>query len=139
VALADMPCVGAGTVSRVASALREGASIAAPFHGGKRGHPVGFARQWLDSLVTLGGDRGARDLLQAHGDAITRIDVDDPGCLFDVDTPDDLPGLMPLSRISNCPGSTLAANFSSHNPYEARGPGSRPEPNRITKAAKTET
>ncbi|TCO80504.1 molybdenum cofactor cytidylyltransferase [Plasticicumulans lactativorans] len=98
VALADMPRVHPDTLRHVATALREGASLAAPFHGGRRGHPVGFARRWYAALSALDGDEGARRLLQAHGDAITRIDVNDPGCLFDVDTPDDLRGLMPAFR-----------------------------------------
>lgn len=98
VALADMPRVHPDTLHRVVAALRAGAFVAAPFHGGRRGHPVGFARPWYAALSALDGDEGARRLLQAHGDAITRIDVDDPGCLFDVDTPDDLRGLMPAFR-----------------------------------------
>lgn len=90
VALADMPRVYADTMRRVAIALRDGASIAAPFHGGRRGHPVGFARQWHDTLTALQGNEGARSLLQTHGECITRIDVNDPGCLMDIDTPADL-------------------------------------------------
>lgn len=90
VALADMPRVSPDTTRRVVIALRDGASIVVPYHGGRRGHPVGFARPWYDALSTLEGDEGARRLLQEHGQFITRIDVDDPGCLYDVDTPGDL-------------------------------------------------
>ena len=104
VALADMPRVQADTVSRVVSALREGASIAAPFHCGRRGHPVGFAQRWHDALIDLNGDRGAGNLLRAHADVVTRIDVDDPGCVFDVDTADDLSELVSLSRSNSGPG-----------------------------------
>ncbi len=93
IALADMPSLRSDTVRQIVRALRGGASIAAPFHGGRRGHPVGFAKVWLDALTTLDGDTGARDLLQVHSTSITRIDVDDPGCLFDVDTPSDLKAL----------------------------------------------
>jgi molybdenum cofactor cytidylyltransferase len=96
VALADMPQVGADTLRQVVAALRTAAAIAAPFHEGRRGHPVGFARQWFDALAGLSGDEGARGLLQARTGAVTRIDVDDPGCLFDVDTPLDLEGLVAI-------------------------------------------
>ena len=97
VALGDMPCVLQDTVRQVAQALRGGASIAAPFHLGQRGHPVGFARQWLDTLLQLAGDEGARHLLRANGTAITRIGVDDPGCLFDVDTLRDIEQMHTMS------------------------------------------
>ena len=39
----------------------------------------------------LDGDTGARNLLASH--RIARLDVDDPGILRDVDTPEDLQGL----------------------------------------------
>lgn len=87
VALGDMPAIAHETLQRVTAALRAGATIAAPYHAGQRGHPVGLAACWRAELAALSGDVGARDLLRAHGPAIVRIDVDDPGCLFDVDTP----------------------------------------------------
>lgn len=96
VALGDMPCVHHDTMRQVAQALRAGAAIAAPFHNGHRGHPVGFAHPWYDALQGLEGDEGARHLLRAHSAAITRIDVNDPGCLFDVDAPHDLAAVKEL-------------------------------------------
>ncbi len=93
VALGDMPYVAEDSLHRVCTALRAGASIAAPFYGGKRGHPVGFSQQWFDALLSLSGDEGARYLLLAHREAISRISVEDPGCLLDVDTPGDLESL----------------------------------------------
>jgi molybdenum cofactor cytidylyltransferase len=91
VALADMPRIAIATIEAVARAIDEGASLAAPFHEGQRGHPVGFGLAHRDALLALDGDTGARALLSAH--ALTRIDVDDPGILRDVDTPADLNGI----------------------------------------------
>lgn len=91
VALADMPCIAVETIEAVARALDSGASIVAPFHGGQRGHPVGFGYMHREALSALDGDAGARSLLSTQ--AITRIDVDDPGVLRDIDTPADLQGL----------------------------------------------
>jgi molybdenum cofactor cytidylyltransferase len=90
VALGDMPCIQEETMRRVAAALRAGASVAAPYFAGQRGHPVGFARTWFAALAALDGDEGARRLLHAHGQEIVGIEVTDPGCLFDVDKPGDL-------------------------------------------------
>jgi molybdenum cofactor cytidylyltransferase len=64
--------------------------VAAPFHDGRRGHPVGFGAACFDALATLDGDAGARDVVAAHGDALVRLEVDDPGVLRDVDTAADL-------------------------------------------------
>jgi molybdenum cofactor cytidylyltransferase len=90
VALADMPWIGPETIARVASAIAGGAVIAAPFHRGERGHPVGFGKPFYTALAALTGDEGAKSVLAAHGDRITRIDVDDAGILRDVDTRSDL-------------------------------------------------
>jgi molybdenum cofactor cytidylyltransferase len=90
IALADMPYVKPDTVRVVARALSEGATIAAPSYRGERGHPVGFARRFLDELSGLRGDAGARDILKAHPDWITLYEVDDPGVLRDIDKPSDL-------------------------------------------------
>ncbi len=92
VALADMPWILPSTIARVAAAIRYGAPVAAPFHDGRRGHPVGFARGCYEDLAALGGDEGAKSVVAAHRDRLVRIDVDDPGILRDVDTPQDLAG-----------------------------------------------
>lgn len=87
VALADMPSIDTATVASVRAALDGGATSAAPWHRGQRGHPVGFAAPLRDALLALQGDTGARAVLQSHPPQ--RIDVDDPGCLLDLDTPAD--------------------------------------------------
>jgi len=92
VALADMPWIAPRTIRRVADAIVSGASIAAPFHLGERGHPVGFSRVHRDALLALGGDEGAKNVVAAHRIGVVRIDVDDPGALRDVDRPCDLRG-----------------------------------------------
>ena len=90
IALADMPYLRPDTIRVIAKALSEGAGIAAPAYRGERGHPVGFARRFLDELTALRGDAGARELIKKHPDWITLYDVDDPGVLRDVDEPSDL-------------------------------------------------
>lgn len=90
VALADMPYIRPETIRVVARALEEGAVIAAPAYRGERGHPVGFARRFLDQLSALRGDAGAREILKQHPDWITLYDVDDPAVLRDIDEPSDL-------------------------------------------------
>ncbi len=90
VALADMPWIRPATIARVAAAVAGGAAVAAPFHDGRRGHPVGFGATCLDALAALDGDDGGKSVVAAQGDGLLRLDVDDPGVLRDVDAPADL-------------------------------------------------
>jgi molybdenum cofactor cytidylyltransferase len=83
VALADMPAVAATTIDAVRAAIAAGTASSAPRHGGRRGHPVGFGAALRDELRALAGDEGARRVLAAHPPHL--IDVDDPGCLLDLD------------------------------------------------------
>ena len=99
VALADMPWIRPDSHRAVAEALRRGASQARAWHCGRPGHPVGFAARWGKSLRALGGDRGARDVLDVG--ALVRCEVDDPGVLRDVDRPADVdPGTSSVARGS---------------------------------------
>lgn len=90
VALGDMPWIETSTIARVARAIADGATVAAPFHRGQRGHPVGFSASCLAALAALAGDEGARSILVSHRDSVVRIDVDDAGTLRDVDRRADL-------------------------------------------------
>jgi len=90
VALADMPWLRAETIAEVAAAIECGATVAAPFFRDQRGHPVGFGQACGAALAALAADDGAKTVVASHRDVMVRIDVDDPGVLRDVDTPDDL-------------------------------------------------
>jgi molybdenum cofactor cytidylyltransferase len=92
VALADMPFIRTETVRTVARAISEGAAIAAPVYRGERGHPVGFARRFLDELSSLHGDDGARQFIKQHPEWVKLLEVDDPGTVRDIDKPSDLEG-----------------------------------------------
>jgi molybdenum cofactor cytidylyltransferase len=86
IALADMPSVSPRTIEAVRDAIVRGHDAAVPAHRGQPGHPVGFGHACRDELIALTGDRGARSVLQRHPPLT--IDVDDPGCLLDIDTAD---------------------------------------------------
>lgn len=88
VALGDMPHVRAATIAALCRALEEGAGIAAPMQAGRRGNPVAFSNQYLQSLLALEGDQGARAILQQS--VVYGVEVDDPGVLHDIDSPSDL-------------------------------------------------
>lgn len=104
IALGDMPFVRPDTINKIAMALCEGAGIAAPFHHGRRGNPVGFSRLHLPDLLALQGDTGAACLLKAH--RVKQIPVDDTGIFQDIDTVDDLRTVTASPILSVFPGST---------------------------------
>jgi len=87
---ADMPYVMASTTALLVDALHAGAAMAAPFHQGRRGHPVAFSHSFVDALSALDGDSGARSILEQNMAQLTSIITDDAGVLVDIDTALDL-------------------------------------------------
>jgi molybdenum cofactor cytidylyltransferase len=88
--LGDMPAIPHHIGPRLAEALKAGALAAAPSFQGRRGHPALFAAALIPDLARASGDEGARRILQALGDRLALVDVDSPGILTDIDTPQDL-------------------------------------------------
>jgi molybdenum cofactor cytidylyltransferase len=90
IGLADMPAIPVEAITRVRKALSAGAAIAVPAQAGRRGHPVGFARQYRIELLALQGDVGARRLLERDESEVVEIRISDAGILADIDIPGDL-------------------------------------------------
>lgn len=90
VALGDMPYVRPSSIAAVRAALEEGASLVAPFFHARRGHPVGISARYRADLIAIGGDEGARALLERHSVQLRKIPVGDPGVIRDIDRPEDL-------------------------------------------------
>ena len=83
--LGDMPKAPHDVAAKLAQALASGAWAAAPVHGERRGHPVLFGAKLFAVLKTRTGDRGAGQLLDALGENLALVPVEDSGVLFDVD------------------------------------------------------
>jgi molybdenum cofactor cytidylyltransferase len=90
VALADMPFIRRTSIAAVREALERGAPLTAPYFRSRRGHPVGLAGSFFDSLLDLRGDEGAKRLLNENQKRLVKIPVGDPGVIRDIDTPSDL-------------------------------------------------
>lgn len=88
IGLGDMPGVQTTTIAALADELRNGADIVVPFYKGTRGNPVGFGAKHISELLLLAGDQGARALLKTH--PLTRVEVNDPGIHYDIDTSADM-------------------------------------------------
>jgi molybdenum cofactor cytidylyltransferase len=90
IALGDMPFVRRSTIAAVRDALAAGAALAAPYFHTRRGHPVGIAGRFFDTLISSQGDEGAKKLFAQHQELVLKIPVGDPGVIRDIDTPGDL-------------------------------------------------
>jgi molybdenum cofactor cytidylyltransferase len=89
--LTDHPTVKAETFASVVKAYRQsGKPIVIARHGGHRGHPVLFDRTMFAELLDAPEDQGARVVVNADASRVVYSEVDDPGILLDLDTPEDL-------------------------------------------------
>ncbi|MFK8043353.1 NTP transferase domain-containing protein [Congregibacter sp.] len=89
IALADMPALLPSTVLTLLEHA-DSEHIVYPVYEAKRGHPVVFGGRFLPLIKLLSGDRGASKLLEENAARCVAVEVDDPGVLLDVDTPEDL-------------------------------------------------
>jgi len=86
----DAPMVTADTVATLIAAFSStGAAIVRARHRGWHGHPVIFSRAMFDELRRADPEAGAKAVVRAHQGGIINVDVDDPGVVGDVDTPED--------------------------------------------------
>ena len=84
---ADLPLIQSATLRAVAVALQLHA-VVVPLYRSRRGHPVGFAAGCRAALLALQGDQGGTSIVRSH--PAFELSVDDPGCVTDIDTVDDL-------------------------------------------------
>ena len=90
VTLVDIPLVRSSTIRQVIEAWTlSRAPIVRPAIGDRHGHPVLFDRSVFDALRHAPLTEGARAVVHANADRIVNVQVDDEGCLLDVDTPAD--------------------------------------------------
>lgn len=92
IALADMPYVKPATLKALIDAIAQGADIAAPVQGGRRGNPVAFSALHLPQLLQLSADEGARRLIKKY--PVQEVLVSDTGIFEDIDSPMDLQRLQ---------------------------------------------
>jgi len=88
IALADMPWITSDLISKVSEKLSHKNDIVAPRFNGRRGQPVAFGAAWMDQLITLEGDVGARELLKVGN--INWVDWHDDSIHRDIDASIDL-------------------------------------------------
>jgi len=95
VCLGDMPQVTGRHIDRLIAAFNpvEGRAICIPTWQGRQGNPVLWARRFFDEIMALSGDRGAKALIEEHGDQVAEVAMPDAGVALDIDTPEALASL----------------------------------------------
>ena len=87
---ADLPLISSSTLCSIA--LAPTCAVTVPMYQGQRGHPVRFGPECAAGLLDLQGKQGAAQIIrtQVATNSVAFLDVDDVGCVFDVDTLSDL-------------------------------------------------
>ena len=89
--LADQPGVTADVIDTLVAHSTPN-NIVAPSVQGHRSNPTVFGRRWFPDLAQCTGDAGGRTIIATHSEALTLVELE--ADLRDVDTPEDLAGLI---------------------------------------------
>ena len=87
---ADLPLITSATLRAVA--LAPSCAVTVPRYQGQNGHPVRFSAACGPELLNLKGNQGAAQIVRAQEamNSIAFVELDDAGCVTDIDTLDDL-------------------------------------------------
>jgi molybdenum cofactor cytidylyltransferase len=107
IVLADQPCLRSTTLDRLIDHHRSTRpQIVIPTYKGFRGNPVLLDRSVFSEVMEIRGDIGCRAIFGGHTENISKVEVDDPGILLDVDTSKDFESFLASSDMS-LPGVDL--------------------------------
>ena len=86
----DQPLVRTETVIHLVDVFRrESRPLTIPTHGGRKGHPVIYSKEAMQSALGLSYSQTGKDLQVLFAEVVTFVEVDDPGVVLDIDTPED--------------------------------------------------
>ena len=89
--LGDQPMVGVDTINLLLRLFRASdRDICVPVYAGVRGNPVCFSNLFYDRIIAIRGDTGAREIINDHPDNVLYVEIENPLCFMDVDSPEDL-------------------------------------------------
>ncbi len=90
----DSPAVAPLTVKRLTGAIEAGAALAIPRWQGRNGHPVACAAGLAAEFLALDPGHSPKEVVRRHESETERVEVDDPGAIADIDTPEDYEDLL---------------------------------------------
>ena len=104
IALGDQPLISPKIINRLMEKYQSSrAGIVTVMYQSLRGHPVIISKKYLQEILALNGDIGARDLLKQQLDDTTSINIESSEEFFDIDRIQDYEELKKIfdRRISN--------------------------------------
>jgi len=88
--LVDHPLVTTETIKALIASFRKAPlPILLASYQGRRGHPVLFSSQVYGEILAAPLDQGAKVVVRKDPTRVREIQLDDPGILADIDTPED--------------------------------------------------
>lgn len=108
IGLADQPAITTAAWRAVANAAARHRIVIATYGGAPGPHPVRLLHNTWD-LLSPNGDRGARDLINAHPDWVHEVECS--GSAIDVDTRADLDRLQEMVRVTELLGRPPQGEF----------------------------
>lgn len=93
----DQPLLDAPTLQAIL-AQRAPGRIIVPVHDGTEGSPSLFSATFRPQLLALADNQSARSIRAEHPDDVTRVPIDSPFPLADVDTPQELARLQAIAN-----------------------------------------
>lgn len=83
----DMPRIPVEIFGKLRERLESADDICRPQYNDAPGHPVLFGANHLAALANLSGEQGAHPIIAANIDKLVSIPTDEPGVIYDIDTP----------------------------------------------------
>ena len=95
--LGDQPRLRSNTIDLLLEKYWSSAKrICVPVYRGKRGNPVIFSQTLYGKLKAIEGDIGAREVIRTNQEHVLYVELDDPLCFTDIDSPQDLENLQKI-------------------------------------------
>ena len=99
--LGDQPMLNSATINILLERFwADDKDVCVPIYRGKRKTPAIFGRRFYTQLMGIKGDMGARQLIDENPDRVLTVEMDNPLCFLDIDTPQDYENLLPQIRKS---------------------------------------
>ncbi len=94
--LGDQPLVKTATINLLLHRFWESdKDICVPVCDKRQGNPVIFSSRFYDRVLGIRGDKGARKIVSADPCYVLSVEIEDPLCFLDIDSPEDLKTLLP--------------------------------------------